>query len=407
MFGAALASGCIKKGHPMPGIGDNIAQLVRNRRQREVAMGAAPAGSPGLPGLVELRGFGSNPGDLRMSAHVPAVLPPEAPLVVALHGCTQTAAGYDAGAGWSRMAERHGFAVLLPEQVRGNNPNTCFNWFQPADTARGGGEAESIRQGIAHMVATHRLNPARVFITGLSAGGAMAAAMLAAYPEVFAGGAIIAGLPYGSAHSMPQAFEAMGGRRIHAPREWGNLVRQASPHSGPWPRVQVWQGDADSTVRPGNATELVKQWADVLGLPSAPDVVDRVDGAAHQAWRDAAGQVVLEAFMVPGMGHGTPLNPGAADLDQSMGTPAPYMLDAGISSTWHMARSWGLLTAAAETRTEAARAQQGTAQAEARPAFADLLGGLLPEIKLPAAARTGGVGGVIEKALRSAGLMKG
>lgn len=370
-------------------------------------MGAAPAGSPGLPGLVELRGFGSNPGDLRMLAHVPAVLPPEAPLVVALHGCTQTAAGYDAGAGWSRMAERHGFAVLLPEQVRGNNPNTCFNWFQPADTARGGGEAESIRQGIAHMVATHRLNPARVFITGLSAGGAMAAAMLASYPEVFAGGAIIAGLPYGSAHSMPQAFEAMGGRRIHAPREWGNLVRQASPHSGPWPRVQVWQGDADSTVRPGNATELVKQWADVLGLPSAPDVADRVDGAAHQAWRDAAGQVVLEAFMVPGMGHGTPLNPGAADLDQSMGTPAPYMLDAGISSTWHMARSWGLLTAAAETRTEAARAQQGAAQAEARPAFADLLGGLLPEIKLPAAARTGGVGGVIEKALRSAGLMKG
>ncbi len=388
----------------MPGIGDNIAQLVRNRRQREAAMGAAPVGSPGL---AELRGFGSNPGDLRMSAHVPAGLPPGAPLVVALHGCTQTAAGYDAGAGWSCMAERHGFAVLLPEQVRANNPNTCFNWFQAADTTRGGGEVESIRQGIAHMVATHRLDSARVFITGLSAGGAMAAAMLATHPELFAGGGIIAGLPHGAAHSMPDAFEAMGGRRIHAPREWGNLVRQASPHRGPWPRVQVWQGDADGTVRPGNATELAKQWADVLGLPSAPDVADRVDGAAHQAWQDASGQVVLETFMVPGMGHGTPLNPGAVDLDQSMGTPAPYMLDAGISSTWHMARSWGLLTAAAETRTETARAQSGAAQAGARPAFAGLLGGVLPEIKLPAAARTGAVGGVIEKALRSAGLMKG
>lgn len=389
----------------MPGLAENIAQLVRNRRQREAAAGATPAGSPGL---VEVRGFGSNPGDLRMLSYVPQGLPPGAPLVVALHGCTQTAAGYDAGAGWSRMAERHGFAVLLPEQTRGNNPNTCFNWFQPGDTARGGGEAEAIHQGIAHMVATHGLNPGRVFITGLSAGGAMTAVMLAAYPEVFAAGAIIAGLPYGAAHSMTEAFEAMGARRHHSAREWGDLVRQASPHRGSRPRVQIWHGDADSTVRPGNAVELVKQWTDVLGLSAAPDLVDQVDGAAHQAWRDTSGQVVLECFMLPGMGHGTPLHPGATDLDQSLGAPAPYMLDAGISSTWHMARSWGLLTVAPQVRTAAPRPEaQRASQTEARPAFAGLLDGLLPEINLPAAVRSGPAGGVIEKALRSAGLMKG
>ncbi len=394
----------------MSGLGDNIAQLVRNLRQRDAAAGAA---SSGTLGLMNVQGFGSNPGALHMLAYVPQGLPPGAPLVVALHGCTQTAAGYDAGAGWSRMAERHGFAVLLPEQARSNNPNTCFNWFQPADTSRGGGEAESIRQGIAHMVATHRLDPARVFITGLSAGGGMAATMLAAYPEVFAGGAIIAGLPHGAANSMPEAFEAMGGRRHLSAQEWGNLVREASPHRGPWPRIQIWQGDADSTVRPGNGAELVKQWTDVKGLPAAPSLVDRVDGAARQAWRDAAGQVVLECFMVPGMGHGTPLRPGAADLDESLGVPAPYMLDAGISSTYHMARSWGLLTAPAQVRTEASqnesrRAEQpGAGQTGARPAFGGLLDGLLPEIRLPAAARSGAVAEVIEKALRSAGLMKG
>ena len=386
----------------MPGLGDNIAQLIRLRRQRDSAAAAAPAGTAGLQ---EVLGFGSNPGGLRMLAHVPAGLPPGAPLVVALHGCTQTAAGYNSGAGWSRMADRHGFAVLLPEQVRGNNPNTCFNWFQPGDTARGGGEVESIRQGIAHMVATHALNPARVYISGLSAGGGMTAAMLAAYPEVFAAGAIIAGLPYGAARTMPEAFEAMGGRRHHTAREWGDQVRAASPHRGPWPRVQVWQGDADTTVRPGNAAELVKQWADVLGLDAAPAVTDRVDGAAHQAWRDPSGQVVLESFMVPGMAHGTPLHPDASDLDQSLGSPAPYMLDAGISSTWHLARSWGLLTAPAVERTAAARAE--ATAAPSRPGLEGLLGGLLPGIKLPAAARTGAVGGVIEKALRSAGLMKG
>ncbi len=380
----------------MTTLGVNIAQLIRNGRR------GGAAGGPGAEtaGLTEVGGFGSNPGGLRMLTHVPPGLPPRAPLVVVLHGCTQTAAGYDAGAGWSRMAERHGFAVLLPEQVRGNNANSCFNWFQAPDIARTGGEAESIRQMVALAVSAHRLDPARVFVTGLSAGGGMAAAMLAAYPDVFAGGGIVAGLPYGAAHSMPEAFEAMGGRRIHAPREWGNLVRQASPHRGPWPHVQIWQGDADSTVRPGNAVELVKQWADVHGLPSAPSLADRVDGAAHQAWRDAAGRVVLECFVVPGMQHGTPLNPGASDLDQSMGAPSPYMLDAGISSTWHMARSWGLLTAAAQARTEAQ-------PADAKPAagLAGLLGSL-PGMELPAAARVGGVAAVIDKALRSAGLLK-
>lgn len=394
----------------MPGLGDNIAQLMRARRQQEAA-GATSAAS--TAGLTELHGFGSNPGALRMMAYVPPGLPPGAPLVVALHGCTQTAAGYDAGAGWSRLAARHGFAVLLPEQVRANNANTCFNWFQPADTARTGGEAESIRQAVAHMAGAHGLDPKRVFVTGLSAGGAMAAVMLAAYPEVFAGGAVIAGLPYGAAHSVPEAFEAMGGRRVHTPREWGGLVRAASPHRGPWPRVQVWQGGADHTVRPGNAEELVKQWGDVLGLSAAPDVADTVDGAAHRAWRDASGQVVLESFLVPGMGHGTPLDTGAADLDRSAGAAGPYMLDAGISSTWHMARAWGLLTAAAEARTAGQRAdapqpaQAGARSEGAKPALGGLLGGLkLPEITLPAAARTGAVGAVIDKALRSAGLLK-
>ena len=380
----------------MTTLGVNIAQLIRNGRR------GGAAGGPGAEtaGLNEVGGFGSNPGGLRMLTYVPPGLPPHAPLVVVLHGCTQTAAGYDAGAGWSRMAERHGFAVLLPEQVRSNNANSCFNWFQAPDIARTGGEAESIRQMVAHAVSAHRLDPARVFVTGLSAGGGRAAAMPGASPDVFAGGGILAGLPSGAAHSMPEAFEAMGGRRIHAPREWGNLVRQASPHRGPWPHVQIWQGDADSTVRPGNAVELVKQWADVHGLPSAPSLADRVDGAAHQAWRDAAGRVVLECFVVPGMQHGTPLNPGASDLDQSMGAPGPYMLDAGISSTWHMARSWGLLTAAAQARTEAQ-------PADAKPAAgrAGLLGSL-PGMELPAAARVGGVAAVIDKALRSAGLLK-
>jgi len=405
-----LASIRKSKGQNMPGLGDTIAQLVHNSRQRDAAAHAAPVASAAA--LAEVVGFGSNPGNLRMLAHVPQGLPPGAPLVVVLHGCTQTAAGYDAGAGWSRLAERHGFAVLLPEQQRANNPNGCFSWFQPADTARTGGEAESIRQGIARMVTAHRLNPARVYVSGLSAGGAMAAAMLATYPEVFAAGAIIAGLPYGAAGSVSEAFEAMGGRRIHPARAWGDLVRRASPHRGPWPRIQIWQGTADSTVRPGNAAELVKQWTDVHGLPAAPSVTDQVDGAVHEAWCGADGTVVLERFMVPGMQHGTPLNLGAPDVDGSMGRAGPFMLDAHISSTWHQARSWGLLTAAAQARNEAARneaARNEAARNEAartQAAASPLPGVSLPDFALPIAARVGSAAAVIDKALRSAGLLK-
>ena len=108
--------------------------------------------------LVETTEFGSNPGALRMLSFVPEQLPGGAGLVVVLHGCGQTAAGYDLGAGWSTLAQRYGFALLMPEQQASNNANTCFNWFAPEDAARGQGEACSIRQMIARIVVDHKLD---------------------------------------------------------------------------------------------------------------------------------------------------------------------------------------------------------------------------------------------------------
>ncbi len=202
-------------------------------------------------------GFGANPGALRMFRYVPGDLEPGAPLLVNLHGCAQTARGYDHGVGWSAMAERHGFALLAPEQSRMNNPNGCFNWFQPEDTVRGRGEVESIHQMIEHLLNTHALDRDRVFITGLSAGGAMASAMLAAYPESFAGGAIIAGLPAGAANSLAEALGAMYRTPLRPQRSWGNAVRDASPHQGPWPRISLWHGDADTVVTFSNMDAAV------------------------------------------------------------------------------------------------------------------------------------------------------
>ena len=271
-------------------LGQTIAKLSRYRRHWSTLLHSTAA-QPGTAQpsarsdhLTELTGFGSNPGALRMFSYVPKKLGVSPALVVVLHGCTQSAASYDLGAGWSTLAERYGFILLLPEQTQGNNPKTCFNWFLPGDTARGRGEALSIRQMIEKTIGAHGVDRGKIFITGLSAGGAMTAAMLATYPEVFAAGAIIAGLPYGTAGNVQQAFESMFQGRTHTAREWGDLVRRESTHRGPWPRVSIWHGDADATVKPVNADSLIAQWSDVHGVDIAP-IDDIVDGYPRKIWR--------------------------------------------------------------------------------------------------------------------------
>ena len=131
---------------------------------------------------LEAFAFGPNPGGLVAKKFVSATIADGAPLVVVLHGCTQAPEGYDHGTGWTHLAARHGFAVLYPEQQRANNMNGCFNWFEPGDLRRGAGEPASIKAMIDRMIADHAIDPARVYITGLSAGAAMAGVMLATYP---------------------------------------------------------------------------------------------------------------------------------------------------------------------------------------------------------------------------------
>ena len=357
-------------------LADNIAFLSRLPKMPN--FGGVPAASP----LSEVEDFGTNPGMLSMWCYVPPQLPPNSPLVVVLHGCTQTASAYDHGSGWSAIAARYGFAVLMPEQRRTNNPNLCFNWFDPEKTARGGGEVLSIHRMIAAMVRLHRVSARRIYITGLSAGGAMASAMLAAYPEVFAGGAIIAGLPYGVAGNVREALGAMSAPATRPPGELGQCVRDASSHRGPWPKISVWHGVADRTVNPTNADQIVAQWLDVHQLPPGPMAESTVDGQTKQVWWDAEGKTIVESYAIKGMAHGVPL--GIAGSDEPYGAVGPFMLESGIASTFHIAQFFELIGPPRQN-IEPGNAEPSKKEARAAPLD---------------------VGAVITRALTAAGLIK-
>jgi poly(hydroxyalkanoate) depolymerase family esterase len=259
----------------------------------------------------------------------------------------------------------------------------CFNWFEPAHTRRGTGEALSIAQMVEAMVEQHDIDPARVFITGLSAGGAMTSVMLATYPEKFAGGAILAGLPHGAAASVQEALQQMRG---HTPsrRTTGRSISDASAHAGRWPAISIWHGTADAVVDPSNSDAILRQWQEVHGLPGAPTETDKVDGHPHRVWRDVSGTLLIEDYRVTGMGHGAALATGG---DCGCGEAGAFMLEVGISSTVRSAQAWGLL---------GKRVCPGKT---ARPRTDD------PRDP-PAPHHAGGVGQVIHDALRAAGLMK-
>jgi hypothetical protein len=131
--------------------------------------------------------------------------------------------------------------------------------------------------------------------------------------------------------------------------ELGDLVRNASRHKGPWPKLSVWHGSADRTVSPGNADEIVKQWLDVHQLPLAPMSTGDVDGYPRQVWWNADGETVVESYTITDMAHGTPL--GATDNDERYGEQGAFLIEAGISSSYHIANFFGLTDQIRQPRT--------------------------------------------------------
>ena len=219
--------------------------------------------------LAAVTTFGSNPGSLLMYTYVPAAVPAKAPLVLALHGCTETAAEYE-DVGWNAIADKYKFYLVYPQQQSANNPYSCFNWGGGSlstnngdldDITRGKGEAESIAQMVSYMESTYSIDTKRVFVSGFSAGAAYTAALLALYPDIFAAGASFSGIPALCATNQSTAYTCEDSAVSNTPAQWATVVHNAYPgYSGSYPRMSIWQGSSDTTVNTANFGELVDQW---------------------------------------------------------------------------------------------------------------------------------------------------
>lgn len=294
------------------------------------------AARPVRPQLQDVTGFGTNPGHLRMKEYVPPKATRGAPLVVVLHGCLQTADEFDKGSGWSTLARQSGFVLLYPEQRKSNNANLCFNWFRPSAVARDRGELMSIRQMIDHACERHHIDRRRIYVHGLSAGGAMAAALLATYPDLFAAGQIVAGLPFGAARDAMSALSVMKSGVSRSPREWGDLVRAVSPEVKRRPLISIWHGTGDRIVSVENARSILSQWLDVYGFDEEAGKRVGIKGQDALIWHDESGRPLVEFCLIEGLGHGLPILPRRSTTARP---GLPYMLEGSISAPAHFART--------------------------------------------------------------------
>ena len=288
----------------------DVGEDGNSESNRKPSIGDAQA-----PGIFETREFSNHAGIRSYKLYVPARtsdMPP--PMVVMLHGCTQSADDFAAGTQMNRLADTHGFLVVYPEQAAHANPSKCWNWFKAQDQVRGAGEPALIAGIVRAVAARHGADPRRIFVAGLSAGAAMAVILGETYPELFAGVGAHSGLPYGSAHDIPSAMAAMKGGRS------GLAGLKSMPGAAATPRRKVVQavptivfhGDRDHTVQQTNGAEIVQQARDArLAEPGDVTLLASTKRGTAPGGRsysltvhaDPKGPSHIESWTMHGAGH--------------------------------------------------------------------------------------------------------
>jgi len=277
---------------PLSDQGGEVIDLKPERVTIERKQGRSTASA----GSFEPRCHAGTAGSIDYMLYRPASAAPGMPLVVMLHGCTQSPEDFARGTGMNRLADELGFLVAYPRQTPSANPQRCWNWFRPGDQARDKGEPALIAGVARNVIAAEGADPGRVYVAGLSAGGAAAAVMADTYPDLFAAVGVHSGLACGAARDLPSALAAMkrGGART---------MRPAGVRFVP---VITFHGDRDGTVHEANAGEIVAAATAMAGVPLTISTETGHAGGrrfTRAVSCDPTGRALIERWTVTGAGH--------------------------------------------------------------------------------------------------------
>ncbi|QRK13019.1 PHB depolymerase family esterase [Archangium violaceum] len=320
-----------------------------------IAIGSTPVLAASL---IEVTNFGENPTNLRMHVYAPDILASPPPILVAVHYCTGSGPAFFSGTEFRTLADRYGFIVIYPSATRSGN---CFDVSSPQALRRGGGsDPVGIMSMVTYVIDTYGADENRVYVAGASSGAMMTNVLLGNYPDVFKAGAAFMGVPFGcfaTTDGSSWNSTCANGNLIKTAQEWGALVRAAHPgYTGERPRMQLWHGTADTTLRYPNFGEEIKQWTNVLGLSQTPTFTDHPQANWTRTRYGGTGvDAPVEAISLEGVGHTLPLSGMAAMViqffgldgaaapdDQPPSTPADLTAPAWTSNS--VSLNWSLST---------------------------------------------------------------
>jgi poly(hydroxyalkanoate) depolymerase family esterase len=289
----------------MPQMPAALRGFLDSVHQRGMTPGSMARAADPLPdGALFLAGsFNSDAGSRGYKLYIPSTHRSAAmPLVVMLHGCTQSPDDFAAGTRMNTLAEEHGCLVVYPGQTQAANAQKCWNWFSPGDQLRDQGEPALIAGITRQVMRDHAVDPRRIYVAGLSAGGAAAAIMAQAYPDLYAAAGVHSGLACGAARDMPSAFAAM--RQGAAAPQPSDRGRAPAASRRIVPTI-VFHADKDGTVHPRNGDQVIAQSAAAGGLRTEVQRGQVPGGHAYSRTihADATGQPILEQWVIHGGGH--------------------------------------------------------------------------------------------------------
>ncbi len=284
--------------------------------------------------IRQLNEFGDNPGNLSATFFKPADNTDS--LVVLLHGCGQNAEWLADHTGLLSGSKREQFALLLPQQDKSNNIQLCYNWFSPADHLAGQGETASL----INMIETARKQSGanKIYIVGLSAGGAMATSLIAQYPSTFRGAGIIAGVGYPCADTLVKALSCMKSGSAYEAQKLADIVKQLHTKPMVWPNISLFSGSMDAIVSPINSRQMYDQWQLIMNTNASVSIPEIPDGISVERMQNESNKSFIELIMIDGIGHGWPINSQATNA----GKAAPFVLESPINVTDYLIDVWGI-----------------------------------------------------------------